>query len=209
MSTQAASVPTRVLVVDDNPDSVVIMRGMLEPRGYKVIVANTGGIDEGAYRQLRVDQGFRLSAPVVEGYATAYELGKQTEHVLGIDLFSEAPFRTYLTTNSQVPLEAFAAFLSQPGAVLLSADTAERFGLTTGERIRLGIGTVERTVTIVGLMRPPNDVSSRALEGLMLADIATAQELFDMRGKLSRIDLIATPEQAKAIAAALPAHHLA
>src|SRR5690349_5990339 len=34
--------PTRVLVVDDNPDSAIIMRGMLEPRGYSVSVATSG-----------------------------------------------------------------------------------------------------------------------------------------------------------------------
>lgn len=34
--------PTRVLVVDDNPDSIIIMRGMLEPRGYVVVVATSG-----------------------------------------------------------------------------------------------------------------------------------------------------------------------
>jgi CheY-like chemotaxis protein len=34
--------PTRVLVVDDNPDSIIIMRGMLEPRGYSVVVAGSG-----------------------------------------------------------------------------------------------------------------------------------------------------------------------
>jgi CheY-like chemotaxis protein len=34
--------PTRVLVVDDNPDSVIIIRGMLEPRGYVVTTASSG-----------------------------------------------------------------------------------------------------------------------------------------------------------------------
>ncbi|MBI3785340.1 MAG: response regulator [Deltaproteobacteria bacterium] len=38
--TRAGSV--HVLVVDDNQDSVIIMRGMLEPRGFKVSSASTG-----------------------------------------------------------------------------------------------------------------------------------------------------------------------
>ncbi len=33
---------TRVLVVDDNPDSLVIVRGLLEPRGYEVEEASSG-----------------------------------------------------------------------------------------------------------------------------------------------------------------------
>lgn len=170
------------------------------------ILGGSGGIDESVYRELRVAQGNRLSAPVVEGYASAVELGNQTMHVLGVDLFAEPPFRTYLTASPDLSLNAFAAFLTQPNTVLLSADTAARFGLHVGDQITLVIGTQKRAVTLVGLLRPPNDISSRALEGLLLTDIATAQELFGMIGKLSRIDLIATPAQAAQIAATLPSN---
>ncbi len=168
------------------------------------VVGDNNGVDEKVYRELRVRQGDRLSAPMVEGYATAKEFGGQVMHVLGVDLFAEPPFRTLFTANTQVPLEAFAAFLTQPNTVLVNASSAERFGLKTGDKLTLGIGTEERTVTIAGLLRPPNNVSERALEGIMLADIATAQELFGLQGRLSHIDLIATDDQAKAIAAALP-----
>jgi putative ABC transport system permease protein len=170
------------------------------------ILGGSDGIDERVYRDLRVQDGYRLSAPIVEGYASAKELNNQTMHVLGVDLFAEPPFRTYLTANTQVPLDAFAAFLTQPNSVLISADTAARFGLKVGDQITLAIDTHERAVTIVGLLRPPNDVSSRALEGLLLTDISTAQELFGMVGRLSRIDLIATPAQAAQIAATLPSN---
>ena len=168
------------------------------------IVSSTNSFDDSVYTNLRVKQGNRLTAPVVEGYANAIQLGNQTMHVLGVDIFAEPPFRTYLTANTQVPIEAFAAFLTQPGTILISADTASRFNLKTGDKISLVIGAQEKPVTIVGLMSPPNDISSRALEGLILTDISTAQELFAMQGKLSRIDLIATTEQANAIAATLP-----
>ncbi len=170
------------------------------------ILGDGDGIDDSVYRDLRVKDGYRLSAPIVEGYASAKELGNQTMHVLGVDLFAEPPFRTYLTANTQVPLEAFAAFLTHPNTVLISADTAARFGLKVGDEITLAIDTHERPVTIVGLLRPPNDISSRALEGLLLTDISTAQEMFGMVGKLSRIDLIATPAQAAQIAATLPSN---
>ena len=168
------------------------------------ILGPSSGIDEYVYRDLRVKRGDRLSAPIVEGYASAVELGGQTMHVLGVDLFAEPPFRTYLTAGANVLLDTFAAFLTQPNSVLLSADTAARFGLKVGDRVTLVVGAQTRSVTLVGLLRPPNDISSRALEGLMLTDIATAQELFGMLGKLSRIDLIATPSEAQAVAAALP-----
>ncbi len=141
------------------------------------IVDGSEGVDAAIYRELRVGQGNRQSAPVVDGYATAKEMGGQVMHVLGVDLFAEPPFRTYFTANANVTLESFAAFLSQPNTVLVNASTAERFGFKPGDALTLGIGTAERRVTIVGLLRPPNNVSARALEGIMLADVATAQEL--------------------------------
>src|SRR5512135_2556652 len=62
------------------------------------IVGGTNGLDQAVYTRLRVDRGYRLSAPVVEGFARAVELGNQTQHILGIDLFAEPPFRTYFTS---------------------------------------------------------------------------------------------------------------
>lgn len=168
------------------------------------IVGVNGRVDEAVYRELRVAQGNRYTAPMVEGYAGAKELCGQVMRVLGVDLFAEPPFRTYFTANAQVPLEAFAAFLTEPNTVLVSASSAERFGLKTGDTLTLGIGSQDRKVKIVGLLRPPNSVSVRAFEGIVLADVATAQELFDMQGGLTRIDLIATTEEAQALAAHLP-----
>lgn len=168
------------------------------------IVGGAGGFDDTIYRDLRIKQGFRTAAPIVEGYAGAPALGGQTMRVLGIDLFSEPPFRTYLTAGTNVSLDALTAFYTKPGAVLLSADSAARYGLKVGDKLTLQVGTQKKQVTLVGLMQQPNSVSSRVLEGLLLTDIASAQELFGLNGKLTRIDLIATPEQASAIAAALP-----
>jgi len=168
------------------------------------IVGGPTGFDDAVYRDVRVKQGFRLAAPIVEGYAGAQELGGQTIHVLGIDLFAEPPFRTYLTSGANVSIEVLSAFFTKPGAVLISADSAARYGIKVGDPLTLQIGTTKKTVTVVGLLKQPNEVSARVLEGLILTDISTAQELFDLKGKLTRIDLIATPQQAAAIAATLP-----
>lgn len=169
------------------------------------IVGGPDGFDDAIYRNLRVAQGFQTAAPIVEGYAGAQELGGQTMHVLGIDLFAEPPFRTYITAGTNVSIDALTAFYTKPGAVLISADSAARFGLKTGDTIHLQIGTTKKQVTIVGLLQQPNSVSSRVLEGLVLTDISTAQELFALNGKLTRIDLIATDAQAAQISSTLPA----
>ncbi len=170
------------------------------------IIGGPRGVDESVYRTLRVQYGYRLSAPIVDGYVGARELNNQTLHVLGVDLFAEAPFRSYLApqSNANASLDSFAQFFTTRGAALISADSAARFGLKVGDPLTLRVDTREHQAIIVGLLQAPNDVSSRALEGLLLTDIASAQELFDMQGHLSRIDLIATPEIAQQISAQLP-----
>src|SRR4029078_11961591 len=44
--------------------------------------------------------------------------------------------------------------------------------------------------TLVALVQPQDEVGRRALDGQLIADIATAQELLGMVGKLSEVDLI-------------------
>jgi putative ABC transport system permease protein len=189
------------------------------------IIGGPRGVDEAVYRELRVIQGYRLSAPLVDGYASALEMDRQTMHVLGVDPFAEAPFRNYFSPKSNVqyptsnlqppitnyqlpnsnsPLDAFAQFYTRAGAALISEASAKRHGVKLGDTLTLRVDMQTKQAVIVGFLRPPDEASERALEGLMLTDIATAQELFNMQGRLSRIDLIASEEMAKAITTRLP-----
>ncbi|NJN16691.1 MAG: ABC transporter permease [Oscillochloris sp.] len=164
------------------------------------IVGGPAGIDESLYRTLRVDLGLDAIAPVVEGYVRVPELGGRTVQLFGVDLFAEAPFRTYLAGaapgGGQVDLRAL---LIEPGAVLLSAENAAQAGVRPGERLTLVVGSREEPARVVGLLTPDDDLSRRALDGLLIADIAGAQELLGQVGQLSRIDLIL--EDAATIAA--------
>lgn len=169
------------------------------------VLGGPRGLDEAIYRDLRVTRGYRLSAPVVEGYARAAAFGGQALHVVGVDPFAEPPFRSYLATDSELSAAVLGTLFTRPGAVLLPADTAERYGLRSGDTFTFTTNIGVRAAVVAGLLRPADDASRRALDGLALCDISTAQELFGMEGRLSRIDLIATQAEADAIAAALPA----
>ncbi|MBE0699933.1 MAG: ABC transporter permease, partial [Anaerolineaceae bacterium] len=59
-----------------------------------------------------------------------------------------------------------------------------------GDPLDLVIGGYTRQAFVAGLLAPDNSLSQRTLDGLILADISTAQELTGMVGWLSRIDLI-------------------
>jgi len=168
-------------------------------RATHAISAGELGVDESVYVQLRTSPQWRSrleSAPLVRVYASSPQLGDIPFTLLGIDPFAEAPFRGYLGDANQ--LAGFAPLLTQPNSILLSASTAERYGLRPclpnavddSCRLTLLINGQAHSVLLVGTLNPADDLVRRALDTLIIADIATAQSLSGMKGKLTQIDLI-------------------
>lgn len=152
------------------------------------IVGGPLGLPETVYRDLRIIQGVRTSAPVIEGYARTAGPGAQTLKILGIDPFAEGHFRSLVGgRGSQADI---TRLLTEPATVLLSQRAARRLGVGRGDTLALRIGSAWRRLTIVGLLEPPDAVTQQALDSVLVTDIATAQELLDMNGRLSRIDLV-------------------
>ena len=170
-------------------------------RATHTITGGPAGLDEALYVRLRSEAGLRNSAPVVEDYVTAVELDMQPMRLFGVDPFAEQPFRSYLGLGDQSQAPA-AAYLSElmaiPNTALLSADVAQRYGLSTGDSVTIRHGANTNTLTLVGLLAPSDELSRRALEGLLITDIASAQELLGRVGRLDRIDLIAPAAPANA-----------
>ena len=162
------------------------------------VVGGPDGVDAAFYARLRRELGFRLSAPVVESYVSVPQLDAQPMRLLGIDPFAEPPFRSYLGGNDQTvnaaEVEGFvsyiAPFLLEPKTVLVGQSVADRYNLRPGQPLPIRIGTRTDSLTIVGLLVPSNELSRRALDGLLIVDISTAQELLGRIGRLDRIDLI-------------------
>ena len=178
------------------------------------IVAGPSGLPESFYRTLRVELATREAAPVLSGDVASVDHPGRTFTVLGIDPFAEAPFRPYLSdengsvaegapstpgtaggerVNARPPdrLSTVAALVTRPGAVLMARPTARDLGLGVGDRFAVRVAGARHSLTVVGLLDPGDPASARALDGLLVTDIATAQEIFGASGRLSRIDLIA------------------
>lgn len=186
------------------------------------IVGSGQGVDESIYVRLRTDPKWRdqlESAPLVIAYAVSPQLDDVPFTLLGIDPFAEAPFRSYLGAQGQTRLETMIPLLTVPGSILLSAPIAQHYGLQPCSqaarsdasldetcRLTLSIDGETRYAYLTGLLEPSDDFSRRALDNLILTDIATAQSLSGMSGKLTQIDLI-LPEDfdSSALSAALPA----
>jgi putative ABC transport system permease protein len=159
------------------------------------IVGGPEGLDESIYARLRRSGMMTTAAPVISDYLTSPQLGGVPLQLLGIDPFVEAPFRDYLgfqTGSSTASLTDLTAFLTEPGAIFIASDLASQYHLLPGAQIKLDIAGHTQSALVAGLLKAPggDTLTQRALQGLILADIATAQELTGRIGKLDRIDLI-------------------
>ncbi len=175
------------------------------------IIEGPQGVEETLYTDLKLSGTASLAAPIVLDYVTSPQIGNRLLQLMGVDLFAEPPFRSYLTDarrpNAQPDPDVVIALLTKPGELVLSTDLAARYDLQVGQAITVTVGGYPRTAFIAGLVAPPDNLSRRALDGLILADIATAQELTGRIGRLDRIDLILPThreDEAQAIRQQLP-----
>ncbi len=169
------------------------------------IIGGPAGFPDAVYRDVRVGQGVRNAAPVVEGYGVAPAYPGLTLHILGVDPLAEGPFRSYLSAQDASPRGELTPLLTTPGTALLSADTARQYGIGNGDTVQVRVGTSRFAARVLALIETQDEQTRRALDGLLVTDIATAQEWLGMIGQLSRVDLILEPAQVTPVQAALPA----
>lgn len=154
------------------------------------ISGGSQGIDESIYVDLRRTGVEVPIAPIITDYVTSPSMDNTTLQLLGIDPFSEAPFRNYLGDEEGVVLDELTSFLTYPNSVLLSEQMAETYGLDLGEIFEIEYAGRVLEVSIAGLLQPADNLTRQAIDGLLLVDIATAQEIVGRLGQVDRIDLI-------------------
>jgi putative ABC transport system permease protein len=167
---------------------------------HRIVAIAPSGVDESVYRTLRRELGFTKAAPVVEGYVLAKNLGNQAMHLVGVDLFAEAPFRDYFGTgevgqdadkgNATAEAGKLTQLLTEPNTVVIGQDIAAQYGVALGDPLTLDLAGQSTIARVVGIVNPANNVTNQALSSLMFTDIATAQDILGMAGHLSHIDLI-------------------
>jgi putative ABC transport system permease protein len=179
----------------------------LAGRATHAIEPVTGGLPERLFTRVARDPDLGPAAPVVEGYGLAESPGAPREgrgttlRVLGIDPFSEGPFRPELAALGGAGAEgggvSLSALVTRPGTGLLAPGTAEELGVAPGDRFELRVAGVARPVELIGLLDPATRREREILAGLLLTDVTTAQELLGKVGRLDRIEMM-LPEPAQA-----------
>lgn len=172
------------------------------------ITGGPAGIDERLYVWIAVHEPELAAAPLVEGYVT---VGDEALQLLGVDPLAAASARcgpssacpdasaagqSALGADAVSGLEDLRRWLTEPGAAVMDASTADRLRLTVGKPFDIDVGGRPSRAVLIGRERsgPPGG------ETLLLTDISQAQEWLGLVGRLSRIELSAPSGPAGAAA---------
>jgi len=153
------------------------------------VVGGPAGLPEELYRTIRIDRHFRACAPVVTGHLQLVApSGSTTFQLIGVDPFAEPPVRSFSSQFRQQGV--LTPLMTRPGAVLMLRQTAAGLKIRVGDRVAAEVAGRRRELSVAGFLEPPDEVAKVGLASLLVADVATAQELFGSPGRLSRIDLV-------------------
>jgi putative ABC transport system permease protein len=164
---------------------------------HRLVAAGAPLADE-VYVRLQREPGAPPMAPVVSGWV---RVGGQLARyrLVGFDLFAEAPFRAQLAG-----LSAGGGFvrdwLTQADALVLAEATAAALGVAQGDT--LDVIHQGRTAPL-SVLRVDSG-SAAAGQDLLLVDIATAQSILGLDGRLSHVDLILSDDAEQWVRQRLP-----
>ncbi len=129
-----------------------------------------------------------LAATVVTGL----QRGK-TLHLLGLDLLEATDLKDFQVQLEGTKEQVLDSLLA-PNAVFIGTALAEEWSLETGSSLVLAVGTGRYQVVVRGVVGTTRGVPS-VWDHLAVMDIAAAQELFGLVGRLDRIDIVTGPAQ--------------
>lgn len=163
------------------------------------IIGGPQGIDEALYVGLRTSEDLGelqpALAPVVEGYVTVED---RTMQLVGLDPLASPELEVKAARQAiggagqegqaarqdGTRLGVLRQWFTEPGAVVMGASAAKELGLASGQSFVIEIGGVRAKGVLVGQI----EGNGGAYDGLILTDIAQAQEWLGLIGRLSRID---------------------
>ncbi|MCG8637200.1 MAG: FtsX-like permease family protein [Desulfobacterales bacterium] len=158
-------------------------------------------IPQALFTRLRTGLGITASAPVITATVRVNEIEGALMTLMGVDPFSEGAFRDFRVRSSGVRADGgLREVMIQGSGVLLSRELAGKHALNKGDVLTLMLGKREVRTRIGAVM----EGVSPALDGVLVTDIALAQEMLEMGNDISRIDLkLAGRKEAAAVKAIL------
>jgi putative ABC transport system permease protein len=164
------------------------------------ITAPAGHLPETVLPRIASVPGVSAATPLVNGFVALRDFPGDYLEVLGIDVFTNEPFRTFDPSNFGSGGFDIQRWLGDPGSIAVSEEFVRQHHLKQGDKIRARIGATDRELEIGFLLRKDDTFDSH----FAAMDIGWAQELFGRRGELSDIQLkLTNPTERDATTAAL------
>jgi putative ABC transport system permease protein len=157
------------------------------------IVGGPRGIDEHTYVQLRTAPpggaaAGALFAPVVSGYVA---VGERVLQLIGLDPFASAALDAGAARGAPAlaihGTDEVRAWFTRRGAVVMSDALARELGVAADGHFELAVGGVRHRATLIARLAAAD--AGPGFDGLLLTDIAQAQEWLGVNGRLTRIDV--------------------
>ena len=171
--------------------------------------APVGNLPDRLLPAIAQQPGVAAATPIVRGYVTLPDYPGEYLDLLGIDVFTNEPFRTFELTDFQAETFDLQKWLRAPRTIALSEKFARRHRLRAGDEITCQINGTTQRLTIGFVLRSEGELSDEDPHFAAM-DIGWAQELLGRSGSLDSVSLrltkAAKPAQvAEALRKILPA----
>ncbi|MBA2242727.1 MAG: FtsX-like permease family protein [Chthoniobacterales bacterium] len=154
------------------------------------------GLPDTTFSAVAQHPAVAAATPLVRGVVTLPDLPGEYLHLLGIDIFSNLPFRTFELTDWRTGGEFdFQRWLAEPGTIAVSDEFARLHQLKEGDVLRAQVNGTEHTLRVAFILRSSGPEASDPHFAAM--DIGWAQELLSKRDALSSIQVQLTEPRAR------------
>jgi putative ABC transport system permease protein len=149
------------------------------------ITSPTRQLPETILPQVSAVAGVAGATPLIHGFVPLPDFPGEYLEILGIDVFTNAPFRTFDPANFGSGSFDIQLWLRSSNTIAVSEEFVRQHHLKQGDKLRVRTGRGDHELEIGFLLR--NDDTFDPHFAAM--DIGWAQELFGRRGELSGIQL--------------------
>ncbi len=132
--------------------------------------------------------GIAAATPIIRGFVTLPDFPGEYLDLLGIDILTNGPFRTFELTDFRTRQFDIQQWLRGPRTVAVSEELAGQHHLRAGDKIKVQINGRATDLTIGYLLRT-RGTSANADSHFAAMDIGWAQEFLSRRNTLDSISL--------------------
>ena len=147
----------------------------------------SGVVSDDIFRRIRLETRFPAQ-PLVQGRVRIVGMDDLSAVILGIDPISHFEFSSN-QQNSLSSSQDVGQLLNDAYSAYATKDTLSRLRIDVGDSIEIRHRREHYVLKITGLLNAPTPLEEQSMRLMLLTDIATAQTVLDMRGKLSSIQL--------------------